>query len=96
MSSNWPNRPALKNTWQDGEDQKTQEESLASLHLQTLLVSFSVSVLYLSVSELVLGVVDVQRAQQLLHSFPAVHIRVVWNRRRIQDAITEREKYNII
>lgn len=92
MSSNWPNRPALKNTWEDGQHQNTQEESLDSLHLQTLLVS----VLYLSVSELVLGVVDVQRAQQLLHSLPAVHIRVVWNRRRIQDAITEREKYNII
>lgn len=52
--------------------------------------------LYLSVSELVLGVVYVQSAQQFLHSLPAVHKRVLWNRIRIQDAITEKEKYTWI
>ena len=51
---------------------------------------FTVFVLYLRLSELVLGVVYVQRAQQLLHSLPAVHEGILRNRRRIQDAITEK------
>lgn len=71
-------------------------ETYNTLYPLMLVVLFTVLLLYLGVSELVLGVVYVQRTQEFLHGFPAVHKRVLWDRRRIQDAITDKEKYTWI
>lgn len=43
----------------------------------------------LGVAKLVLGVVDVQRTQQLLCSLPTVHEGVVWDGAGVQDAVPE-------
>lgn len=43
--------------------------------------------LNLAVAKLVLRVVNVQRTQKLFNSFPAVHIRVLWDGHRIEDPV---------